>query len=212
MDADFWHQRWQANQIGFHQSRVNALLAAFVKTMNLAPGAGIFVPLCGKTLDIAWLREQGYRVLGAELSEIAIRQLFEEMALAPEVTLLGKVTRYAAKDIEIFVGDIFDLNAETLGPVDAVYDRAALVALPPEMRMQYAQHMVGLTRHAPQLLITFEYDQSVMSGPPFSVTAGEVARLYGNDYRLKSVKTRAVEGGLKGICPADESLWMMTRT
>ena len=212
MDADFWHQRWQANQIGFHQSRVNALLAAFVKTMNLAPGAGIFVPLCGKTLDIAWLREQGYRVLGAELSEIAIRQLFEEMALAPEVTLLGKVTRYAAKDVEIFVGDIFDLNAETLGPVDAVYDRAALVALPPEMRMQYARQMVGLTRHAPQLLITFEYDQSVISGPPFSVTAGEVERLYGNDYRLKSVKTRAVEGGLKGICPAEETLWTMTRT
>ena len=98
-------------------------------------------------------------MLSAELSEVAIQQLFEELDIEPAVTDLGDMKCYSADRIDIFVGDIFKLTQALLGPVDAVFDRAALVALPAEMRAAYAPHIVEITGNAPQLLITFEYDQ-----------------------------------------------------
>lgn len=210
MDADFWHERWQANRIGFHQEKPNPLLVQYIGALGLSVGDRVFVPLCGKTLDIGWLRAQGFRVAGAELSEIAVRQLFEEMGETPEILEHGALKRYRGIGLDIFVGDIFDLDANLLGPVDAVFDRAALVALPAPMRVRYAAHVAMITAKARQLLITFDYDQSVMDGPPFSISDAEVAALYADTFKLDTLTSIDVEGGLKGMCPAKANLWMLS--
>lgn len=211
MEPDFWHRKWEANEIGFHQSDVNPLLASYFQALALEKGSRVFVPLCGKTLDIAWLLTQGYRVAGAELSRLAIEQLFEGLGVAPSVLELGGLTRFSAPDIDIFVGDIFDLSRQPLGPVDAVYDRAALVALPEPMRRRYTAHLMTITHKAPQLLICFEYDQSLMAGPPFSVSGEEVKRLYGEDYHITLMASEDVPGGLKGQCAATDNAWLLQR-
>ena len=207
MDAQFWHERWEKNQIAFHEGEANAYLVAHFDVLALPPGSRIFVPLCGKTRDIAWLLSQGQRVVGAELSRVAIEQLFAELGAKPEITGAGRMERYSAPKLEIFVGDIFDLSAAMLGAVDAVYDRAALVALPPGQRDRYAAHLREISDRAPQLLICFEYDQSVMQGPPFSVDSDEVARIHGPHYALTRIAGGDVSGGLRGRSPAQETLW-----
>ena len=209
MEADFWHERWRENRLGFHQSDYNALLVAHFGLLALPDGARVFVPLCGKTRDIAWLLEQGYRVAGAELSALAVDQLFADLGIDPEVTQTDGLSHYAAPGVDLFAGDIFDLTAGRLGPVDAVYDRAALVALPYDMRPRYGAHLHEITGGAPQFLLCFEYDQSLMDGPPFSVDAEEVARIHGAHYTLREAARRPVEGGLKGIVPAEEIAWIL---
>lgn len=207
MEHAFWHDKWQANQIGFHQPHPNGLLTSHLDTLALPQGARIFLPLCGKTLDIHWLRDQGYHVIGAELSELAITQLFDEMGITPEITQLYDHKRFSAPGLDIFAGDIFALDAAQPGPIDAIYDRAALVALPADMRRRYAAHLISITSAAPHLLITFTYDPSQMKGPPFRVDADEVARLYADNYTLAELDTVDVPGGLKGICPATATAW-----
>ena len=209
MDADFWHDKWASNQIGFHQAGGNPLLVKHFAALALRPGARVFVPLCGKTRDIAWLMAQGCRVVGAELSERAVQQLFAEMDVVPVVSEVGPLTHYAAEGVDVFVGDIFDLDEETLGRADAVFDRAALVALPEDMRMRYADHMVAITKTAPQLIVAFEYDQSQTSGPPFSISETEIKARYAVTYDLQSLETCDVEGGLKGQVPAVETVWVL---
>ena len=208
MDHDFWHAKWTRNEIGFHLDEVNPLLTQHFSALKLPPGSRVFLPLCGKTRDILWLLDQGYRVVGAELSPLAVNQLFAELKIAPSITDLGKYQRYSTEDLDIWVGDIFDLTADDLSVVDAIYDRAALVALPEAMRVRYAEHLTALTSHAPQLLITFEYDQSRMSGPPFSIPDEEVHRHYANHYQLNALDRCEVAGGLKGKCPAIEHVWL----
>ncbi|MEM7213547.1 MAG: thiopurine S-methyltransferase [Pseudomonadota bacterium] len=209
MDANFWHEKWQINQIAFHQPKPNALLVAHLGELTLSAGDRVFVPLCGKTLDIPYLLSRGYRVAGAELSEIAVSQLFEEMAVTPEITEHGTLRCYRADGIDIFTGDIFDLGTELLGPVDAIFDRAALVALPEEMRVRYSKLLASITRKAPQLLITFEYDQTEMAGPPFSISPERVAAYYAGTYAIRRLAAVEVKGGLKGFCPATEVMWLL---
>ncbi|MCL4165555.1 UNVERIFIED_CONTAM: hypothetical protein GTU68_005190, partial [Idotea baltica] len=169
MEADFWHERWSNNEIGFHENEVNPLLVDHINDLNLAEDSRIFLPLCGKTRDIAWLHSQGYKVVGIELSEHAVKQLFQDLGQTPEITQIGELSLYSIEDIEIYVGDFFNLSKEQLGKIDAVYDRASLIALPDTMRGQYAKHLVAITANVPQLLITLEYDQSALNGPPFSI-------------------------------------------
>ena len=212
MEADFWHQRWKDNEIAFHNSAAHPLLRRYFDTLSLSEHSRIFLPLCGKTLDIAWLLAQGHRVVGAELSELAIRQLFVELGVEPKVTKVGNALLYSAEAIDIFVGDIFELSAEMLGPVDAVYDRAALVALPEAMRNRYSEHLTSISCTAPQLLITFEYDQRLMEGPPFSVDGEEVGLRYGKSYDVSLLETVTVAGGLKGKVAATERIWLLRRS
>lgn len=210
MDSNFWHQLWESNDIGFHQRAVNPLLAEYFNTLSLADSSRLFIPLCGKTLDIAWLLSKGYRVAGAELNKPAVEQLFSELGVEPRVSKLGKLDCYSAENIDIFVGDIFDLSAEVLGDVDAIYDRAALVALPEAMRKNYRDHILEITNIAPQLLLTFEYDQTVMQGPPFSISANDIKRYYSDIYTLSLLKQIEVPGGLKGQCAASETIWLLS--
>lgn len=210
MDPDFWHERWKSDQLGFHQPEGNPLLAAHFDRLALAPGARVFVPLCGKTRDIAWLLSRGMTVAGAELSEIAVRDLFQDLGVAPEITGHGPLQKYAAPGVDILVGDIFDVHASKLGRVDATYDRAALVALPDEMRARYAAHLIEITARAPQILISFDYDQGAMPGPPFSVPAETVAKLYAAHYTITELAGVPVDGKLKGAVEAIESVRLLT--
>jgi thiopurine S-methyltransferase len=209
MNHDFWHQKWEKNEIGFHLADANPLLVKHLSTLNLKQGARIFLPLCGKTLDIAWLLAQGYRVVGAELSHIAIDDLFKSLSLKPIIRAHGEVSHYSAPNIDIWVGDIFKISPVMLGTVDAVYDRAALVALPEDIRKLYTAQLMTLTNHAPQLLICFEYDQSLHAGPPFSISADEVMQHYQASYELTLLDSAEVVGGLKGQCPATEHVWWL---
>lgn len=167
------------------------------------------MPFCGKSLDLGWLLSQGYAVAGAELSELAVTQLFAELGMEPTISEVGKHKIFQGERVDIYVGDLFDLSHEVLGPVDAVYDRAALVALPEAMRIQYTTHLKSLTALAPQLVIGYEYDQTVVPGPPFSVTADELHRRYGDSYALTPLARLDVPGGLKGKCPATEHVWKL---
>jgi thiopurine S-methyltransferase len=210
VDASFWHEKWERNEIAFHEPKANPLLVVHFDSLPLPPASRIFVPLCGKTLDIHWLLSLGHRVVGSELSEIAVQQLFSDLGVTPSTTAIGKVTRYSAPGIDIFHGDIFDLSRSDLGSVDAVYDRAALVALPDALRTRYARHLAQITDRAMQLVICFAYDQRLLSGPPFSVNGAEVTRLYQGDYELRLLGSAEVIGGLKGRCPALEYVWLLT--
>ena len=211
MEAIFWHQKWARGEIGFHQKDINPFLLKYLEILNLPKGSRIFLPLCGKTRDFSFLLANGYQVFGAELSELAVKELFKELCLNPEITLIGDLIRYSAQDIDVFVGDIFDVTAEYLGHISAIYDRAALVALPVEIRAQYTSHLMNITKSAPQLLITFEYDQKLMDGPPFSLTESEIKHHYGSKYQLNILESNFVLGGLKGKVKSTETAWLLQK-
>jgi thiopurine S-methyltransferase len=211
MEAAFWHQRWANGEIGFHESQPNPMLVNHLDALRLSPGSRIFLPLCGKTLDIGWLLNQGMAVVGIELNRQAVAELFAGLGTTPQIEEIGALVRYCSDGLCIFVGDIFDLTPEVLGGVDAVYDRAALVALPPEMRTRYCRHLLQLTGNAPQLLVTFEYDQTAMAGPPHSVPETEIHSHYGNHYNITRLYQQDVPGGMKGQTPATEAVWLLKK-
>lgn len=210
MDSDFWRKRWQQNEIGFHEGRENHLLSQSIHRLSLKPGDRIFVPLCGKAADLDWLVAQGFRVSGIELHRAAVEEVFQRMGLRPQVTRHGALTRFGAGTIELFAGDFFKLHSDLLGNVDAIYDRAALVALPREMRKAYAEHLMTLTISAPQLLICFDYDQSQMDGPPFSVSETEIRELYGNRYKQERAAMVDISGPLSQRCSGSEIAWLLS--
>lgn len=192
MDPDFWHNRWKNNQIGFHIDQVNPLLKEHFSVLCLKKGDCIFLPLCGKTLDIHWLLDQGLFVVGVELSSIAIIQLFEDLGIKPNIEEEEKFVIYSSEGIRIYVGDFFDLTESKLGEVQAVYDRAALVALPSAMRKNYTKKLMELTRISNQLTIVFDYDQTQMDGPPFSLSDREIKSHYEDFYELKLIYNEPV--------------------
>jgi len=209
MKHDFWHNKWTKNEIGFHLAEANPLFVKHFPVLQLVANSRVFLPLCGKTLDIHWLLAQGYQVVGAELSSIAVEALFSELSLTPTVNHVGNLVQYSAPQITIWNGDIFELNQALLGKVDAIYDRAALVALPEEVRKMYTEHLIALTNKAPQLLICFEYDQGLCAGPPFSISVHEIEQHYQANYDLTLLGSTTVIGGLKGLCPATEHVWWL---
>lgn len=194
MEAEFWHERWREGRIGFHQPDYNPQMVSCWPSLadeaGLGEGSTVFVPLAGKSRDMIWLAEQGYRVLGIELDKSAVDAFSAENAPVPG-------------SIDLRCGDFFALTAEDLAEVAAVYDRAALIALPPEMRARYATHMRAcLPKGTPMLILTLEYDQSEMDGPPFSVSEAEIRSLYGGDYSVECIDsmdlTSAIESQLPG--------------
>jgi thiopurine S-methyltransferase len=175
MEHEFWHERWEKDEIGFHQVTVNEQLQRFLKRLDLPPSAHVLVPFCGKTLDMWWLSEHGYRVTGVELSPVAVKGFFEEAGCEPELRTQDGFTVHAAGGTELYCGDFFALEPVMIPAVDAVYDRAALVALPRAMRPAYVNHLNRFIRPGAQtLLITLDYPEHEMKGPPFAVTAAEV--------------------------------------
>ncbi|TGD74315.1 thiopurine S-methyltransferase [Mangrovimicrobium sediminis] len=209
MQAEFWKTKWHTGEIGFHLDDVNPMLARHIDALGLAAGARLLLPLCGKTRDIAWLLSRGFSVIGVELVEDAVRQLFAELGVEPQVSEEGGLKRYSVEGLDILVGDFFATSASAVGPVDAVYDRAALVALPAPMRERYTAHLRAVSGGVRQLLIAYVYDQSLADGPPFSVTDAEVERHYAAHYRLTRLVAEPVPGGLKGKYPAQEHVWLL---
>ena len=209
MEPNFWLEKWQTNNIAFHKSEANPLLVEYFKELSLIKDSRIFLPLCGKTLDIAWLLAQGYRVAGVELSKIAIKQLFQELGIEPKIEKVGELIHYSGKNIDIFVGNIFNLDSNILGLVDGIYDRAALVALPKETRDRYTTHLMKITNKAPQLLMSYEYEQNLMEGPPFSVNNEEIHQHYQDSYDLTLLLSKDLPNGFKGKYPAKENIWLL---
>lgn len=180
MDRGFWLARWKDHQIGFHQQEVNAALRAHWQGIGVPAGARVFVPLCGKSRDMLWLRAQGHPVVGVELSRIAVQEFFAENGLAPTVSTDARFERWEAEGVTLLCGDLFDLTPSDLEGVRGVYDRASLIALPPAMRRRYADKMrEALPAQAATLLITLSDPTGKLEGPPFSVTPDEVHALYG---------------------------------
>jgi thiopurine S-methyltransferase len=188
MNPDFWHARWRQGEIGWHQAEINVHLQQHWSRLGAGPGERVFVPLCGKTLDLLWLAGQGHRVLGVEISRLAVDAFFAENGLDPEIAEEPPFLRYRADELEILCGDFFDLTSTHLAGVAVVFDRASLVAMPPEMRPVYAEHLKSrLTPESRILLITLDYDQAEMSGPPFSVKGDEVRALLGERFGIEPV-------------------------
>lgn len=183
MKINFWQKRWDNNDIGFHEGQFNPYLLEFFPQLKLPSGATVFVPLCGKSRDIAWLLAQSYQVVAVEFIESAVQQLFKELEVTPKKSMIDNIKCYQHQSLKVFVGDFFELSAQQLGKVDAVYDRAALVALKNDVRRRYADHLLSITRQAPQLLQVWEYQQNLMPGPPFSVSNDEIAAHYGKRYQ-----------------------------
>ena len=217
METEFWLERWERNQIGFHQDAVNSYLVKHLPELRLRAGDPVFVPLCGKTLDMLWLDEQGYAVLGVELSPLAIESFFKENARRVRCIPAGVFARWTSGSLEILCGDIFDLTPEDLGGATAVYDRASLIALPPGMRASYAAHMAGLLSSASRmLLITLEYPEGEMAGPPFSVGEREVRGLYQDWFGVKILDSMDILAQNRkfrdrGLSRLDEVVYLLVR-
>jgi thiopurine S-methyltransferase len=188
MEPRFWHERWAINQIGFNQASVNAHLLRLWPELTAMPGERVLVPLCGKSIDMVWLLNQGFHVVGAELSEIAVAGFFGENGLQATIEAHGEFKVYRAEGCEIWCGDFFALTPEEVADCTAFYDRAALIALPPDLRWRYIKQLNHLlSKDACGLLVTLDYDQSLIAGPPFSVDEDEVLQLLSPDWRVKRV-------------------------
>lgn len=187
MDRQFWLDRWTNQQIGFHLTEVNPLLSRYYAQLQLRPKASVFVPLCGKSLDIHWLLTQGHRVIGIDLSEIAIVALLDHLGVDYRRQSLEDLIHFQAPQLDLFVGDLFALKPQHLAhmqiEIDAIYDRAALVALPEQLRPRYVEHLITLGANCPQLLINYDYPQAYMAGPPFAVADAEIQQRYQPHYR-----------------------------
>lgn len=193
MNPDFWHERWREGQIGFHQPDFHPALLRYWPGIGIPAGGRVFVPLCGRSLDMVWLARQGHGVIGVELSPIAVDGFFHHEGLTPSVAEIGRLRRHAAGRYELLEGDFFDVSAGMLGTIEGWYDRAALVALPPATRREYAGHLAALVPPGVRgLLMTLDYPQQQMDGPPFAVTADEVHELLHGTFELAELESRDV--------------------
>ena len=188
MQPEFWHDRWRTGQVGFHQAAVDRHLAEYWPRFELPAASRVFVPLCGKSLDLKWLQDRGHTVTGVELSAVALESFCLENGIPARRRSLGDFDVYEAQGLRLFRGDFFALTPEILGPVVAVYDRAALISWTPELRETYVAQLTALTGPGTNtLLITVEYPQQQMSGPPFSVSADDVGRLYARHHEIREL-------------------------
>ena len=191
MEPTFWLDRWQRGEVGFHQAEVNADLRGHWPLVACPPTAPVFVPLCGKSVDMRWLHAQGHGVIGIDLAAAAVASFFAAQELQPERHHLGRLECWQAGGYELYVGDFFELGASQLAGVQAVYDRAALIALPPALRARYAAHLAAILPAGCRiLLLTMDYPQEQMPGPPFAVAAAQVRELFAADFSVTLLASR----------------------
>lgn len=214
MQLEDWGARWRDGQIGFHQSKVTGALEEFgTRVLGAAPGR-VLVPLCGKTLDMVFLADHADAVVGVEYVEQAVQEFFDEQGLVPDIDA-GPPLAYAAEKYLLFASDIFLIEAEHTGVIDAVFDRAALVALEADVRVRYAAHLSSiLPVGARILLVTFDYDQAAMNGPPFAVSDTEVHSLFGDHFDIELLRSRDVlddQFRKRGLTAMTESAFCLTK-
>lgn len=216
MEKEFWLERWERAETGFHQDEINPYLLQHWHELNLPSGSVVFVPLCGKSRDMAWLRQQGHAVLGVELSTIAAHGFFREQGLTPAELSSGQFDCLEADCIRLLCGDFFDLSRRELSNIGAVYDRASMVALPPEMREKYVRHLVSVLPAGTQiLLVAFDYPQNQMPGPPFAVSVSEVEALYRDHAEIRLLKQHDVLAEnprfqQRGMSSLQENIFLLT--
>lgn len=217
MKAEFWRERWESGRTGFHQDETNRYLMQHWSRLNVGTDAKVFVPLCGKSSDMLWLRDQGYEVIGAELSPIAVRDFFDQNGLNVAQSKQGDFERWEGNGVTVLCGNVFHLSAEDLEGVGAVYDRAALIALPPDMRRDYATHLGEvLLSGTKMLLVTIDYPQHQRGGPPFSVSDDEVHDLFGSGFEVEQIVSEDVKGESERISHSvdylHENAYLVTKT
>ena len=218
MNAEFWHNRWQEKRIGFHQPDVNPLLTKYLKELNLPANSRIFTPLCGKSVDMIWLAEQGFDIVGIELVESAAQAFFIENDISYTIKPHSKNSdikcyqgTLSGQTIALWAADIFTLTSHDIGHVDAVYDRAALIAMPPELRLQYSQQVCSLSQNSPQLLLTLNYDQNERAGPPFSISPEQIQQYYSAYYQIYQLEE---ESSILNAAPemaVTEPVWLLKK-
>lgn len=210
-----WQERWREGRIGFHQQRYTQALVQYADELWGTGGLGrVLVPLCGKTLDMVYLRERADEVVGVEYVRQAVEEFFDERGLEPVIDA-GPPLRYRAGGYTLYVADFFDVTRADVGEIDAVFDRASLVALPPDVRPRYADHLrTLLPSGARMLLVTFDYHQSRMNGPPFSVPPEEVDELFADGFALEQRGRRDVLDDnfrQRGLDAMHETVFFATR-
>jgi thiopurine S-methyltransferase len=216
VDSEFWHNRWRDSLIPFHKEHTNHYLKKYFGALALGDGDDVLVPLCGKSVDMRWLRERGCTVTGVELSEIAARDFFSEQGIAASRRQDGAFQILEGEGIKLLCGDFFALDSTHTANISAVYDRAALIALPREMRVRYVEHLESLLApEVPMLLLTFEYPAHEIDGPPFSVDEAEVRALFTGRRevtRLESVDRLEDESRLaeRGMTQLQEHAFLLT--
>ena len=184
-DNHLWLQSWRDQQTDFHQEAVNPLLTRFWPSLKLPRGSRVFVPLCGKSLDMLWLAGQGYKVIGVELSPIAVRDFFRENGLRPSKRKMGEFTLWEAGAISILCGDYFSLNKSDLGAIDTVYDRAALTALPEDTRRLYVAHLKRIVPQTAEVfLLTIEDAEEDETLKQALGVGEEIKSLYEQDFDI----------------------------
>jgi thiopurine S-methyltransferase len=216
VQPDFWHERWRSGQIGFHQAVADRNLTRYWPRMQLPPGTPVFVPLCGKSLDMLWLREQGYPVVGVEISATALEAFLMENGIPARRRERSGFDLYEAADLKLYRGDFFALTRTDIGAA-AIYDRAALISWSPELRAAYAGHIAALASSgAHMLLVALEYPQAEMSGPPFSVVAADVHALYAPHFTIEEIGRSDILGSeswlrARGVTELFEVTYRMIR-
>ncbi|NCN43955.1 MAG: thiopurine S-methyltransferase [Piscirickettsiaceae bacterium CG_4_9_14_3_um_filter_43_564] len=194
MDAEFWHQMWQQPQQGFDQPQPNHFLTRYWSALKLKGNETVLVPLCGKSVDMTWLVQQGHSVLGVELSRKALDAFVAEHHLSAEPLEHAVFEGHQTAEMRLFCGDFFKLSAHDCSEVSAFYDRAALVALPADMRQRYAAHLAEVCADGVSgLLVVMDYDQTAMSGPPFSVSDHEVVQLFSEHFDLQKIASETLQ-------------------
>lgn len=190
MELSFWKSRWEKGKTGFHSPIVNPKLKEYWPDFPLPKNSTVLVPLCGKSLDMRWLAEKGLQVIGIEISDIACHQFFEEQKLSFQIKSKGDFTVYESDNIKIWQGDFFKMKPQYLPEIHGIYDRAALVALPPKKREKYSKKIFTLTDSLCHIFLhSFEYPEMEMNGPPFSVSEEEIKQLYGNKFNITCLET-----------------------
>jgi thiopurine S-methyltransferase len=216
MEASFWLARWQEGRIGFHEPEGNDLLRRYLERLTGGEPTSVLVPLCGKAVDLRVLAAAGHEVRGVELAPLAAEAFFQESGVEPERGPLGPFERLRAGNLTYLLGDVFALTPELLGPVEAIFDRAALVALEPSTRERYAEVLSScLAPGGRILLVTFEYDQTLAPGPPFSIPREEVQRLFSGRFEVALLEERPVRAQNprlqeQGVTSIQESAWLLS--
>ena len=218
MNPEFWQERWQNKRIGFNQPEVNPLLIKYFSTLDLLASSRVFVPLCGKSIDMLWLIDQGYDVVGIELVESAVQEFFIEQDISYTIKAHGENPnikcykgQLLGQTIELWVADIFTLNSDDIGHIDAVYDRAALIAMPAELRTQYSQQVIDLSQNAAQLLLTLNYDQNERAGPPFSISREQIEQYYSAHYHIHKLEGKASVLNAAPEMAVTEHVWLLSQ-
>lgn len=214
----FWAEMWLNGCTPFHKEEVNPDLISYWPELNLAAGATVLVPLCGKSLDLLWLSRQEYKVIGIEFCEQAVVQFASEHQLELQQRDFGQIRNYYNDEFSIWVADIFKLESSLIPSVDAIYDRGALIALPDKLRPAYVTTCLEWLKPSGIILLkTMSYNQEDMEGPPYSVSDEEIAHLYKSCNEIKCVKNKSNSRDssdplfARGAKMINDKVWFITK-